>query len=111
MDLLLYGIALAVVALLQALPLRVVAWLGRTVGGIVFWCDARHRRVVIQNLTTCLGTGKSEQEIHAMAREIFRRIGESYGCAVKTASLSSDELKRRLEIVGLEKLFHLNSAG
>jgi KDO2-lipid IV(A) lauroyltransferase len=111
MDLLLYWIAVAVLALLQALPLGAVAWLGRTVGGIVFWCDARHRRVAITNIGTCLGNGKTQQEIHAMARENFRRIGESYGCAVKTASLHPDELKRRLDIVGLEKLMRLNADG
>jgi KDO2-lipid IV(A) lauroyltransferase len=111
MDLLLYWIAVAVLALLQALPVGAVAWLGRTVGGIVFWCDARHRRVAITNIGTCLGNGKTEQEIHALARENFRRIGESYGCAVKTASLHPDELKRRLEIVGLEKLMRLNADG
>ena len=45
MDTLLYLVARTLVALLQALPLRLVARLGRMGGTLVYWLDARHRRV------------------------------------------------------------------
>ena len=47
----LYYIARAGVGLIQALPLTWVARLGRWGGGLAYWLDRRHRRVVLRNLT------------------------------------------------------------
>ena len=89
MDKLLYLSARAMVAILQALPLTLVARLGRAGGGLAFRLDARHRRVALKNLAMCFGREKSPAEIHALARENFRRIGENFASAVKTAAASA----------------------
>jgi len=104
MDTLIYWFARALVAGIQALPLRFVARLGRRGGGLVYWLDARHRRVALQNLTMCLGNEKSPAEIRAIARENFRRIGENFGSAVKTAAMSFEALRPHVEFVGVERL-------
>jgi KDO2-lipid IV(A) lauroyltransferase len=93
----------AMIVLIQLLPLPLVAWLGRVGGGLVFYFDGRHRRVAMENLAMCF-TEKSPAEISRIARENFRRIGEGYVCAIKTASMSFDELKPHLEFSGFEKL-------
>jgi lauroyl/myristoyl acyltransferase len=95
----LYILARALVALLQALPLRAVARLGRAGGGLAWWLDARHRRVTLHNLNLCFGNEKSADEIYALARENFRCIGESYACAVKTAAMSVEELEPHVEFI------------
>jgi Kdo2-lipid IVA lauroyltransferase/acyltransferase len=110
MDWLLYVLARAVVALLQALPLRTVAWLGRTGGGIVCLLDARHRRVATENLQKAFGSTLTPEAIQALARENFRRIGENFACAVKTASMGPDETRGILTVEGAEKL-HLVEPG
>jgi KDO2-lipid IV(A) lauroyltransferase len=104
MDTLLYIVARSVIALLQALPLRIVARLGRAGGGLFYWLDARHRRVAQRHLTMCFGHEKSVGEIRALARENFRRIGENFACAVKTASMTFEQLKPHVEFVGPPKL-------
>jgi KDO2-lipid IV(A) lauroyltransferase len=96
----LYWLARALVALLQALPLPWVARLGRSGGGLAYWLDVRHRRVALANLKMCFGREKSPAEIRALARENFRRIGENYACAIKTAAMSFDALRPRVEFVG-----------
>jgi lauroyl/myristoyl acyltransferase len=93
----LYLIARAIVALLQALPLRWVARLGRAGGALAWWLDARHRRVTLKNLNLCFGNEKSPDEIRALARENFRCIGENYACAVKTAAMSFEEFSSHVE--------------
>ena len=101
MDTLLYALARALVALLQALPLTWVARLGRGwAAALAYWLDARHRRVALRNLTLCFGAEKSPAELRALARENFRRIGENFACAVKTAAMSFDELRPHVEFVG-----------
>ncbi len=57
-----------------------------------------------RNLTACFGAEKTPEEIRAVARENFRRIGETFGCAVKTASMGLDELRGHMEIIGAEKM-------
>src|SRR5688500_8451552 len=97
MDTLLYLVASALVKFLQSLPLRWVARIGRAGGAIAYSLDARHRRVAQRNLAMCLGQEKSPAEIEAIARENFRRLGENYACAIKTAAMSWEELKDFVE--------------
>jgi KDO2-lipid IV(A) lauroyltransferase len=104
MNTLLYCLARLVIATLQALPLRVVARLGRAGGAVAWWLDARHRRVALNNLNLCFAGEKSPAQIRALAKEHFRRLGESYGCAVKTASMSQSDLARVFEVTGAEKV-------
>jgi KDO2-lipid IV(A) lauroyltransferase len=92
MDTVIYWFARSVVAFLQALPLVWVARLGRAGGALVFWLDRRHRNVALENLTLCFGREKSPEEIHALAWENFRRIGENFAGAVKTAAMTPWEM-------------------
>lgn len=104
METLLHFLARALIAFLQALPVKVVARLGRAGGALAYWLDARHRRVALKNLALCFGHEKSPAEIRALARENFRRIGESYACSVKTAALSPAEMLPHFEFAGAEKI-------
>lgn len=104
MDPLLYALGRAFIACLQLLPLRGVARLGRCFGGATFHLDARHRRVVLDNLTRCFGAEKSAAEIAELARENFRRLGENYLCAVKTSAMTAAELKPHVAFVATERL-------
>jgi KDO2-lipid IV(A) lauroyltransferase len=99
MDFLLYCFARTLVALIQSLPLTWVARLGRAGGALTYWLDARHRRVARRNLALCFGQEKSAAELKALARENFRRIGENFACAVKTAAMSFEDLRPHVEFV------------
>jgi KDO2-lipid IV(A) lauroyltransferase len=100
MDRLLYHIARMLIGLLQALPLRFVARLGRMGGTVACLVDRRHRRVAQRNLSMCLGQEKSPAEIRALARENFKRIGENFACAVKTAAMSYESLQPHIQFTG-----------
>jgi len=104
MDTLLYWPARALIALIQAMPLPFVARLGRAAGGLAWWLDARHRRVTLDNLTMCFGNEKSPGKIRALGRENFRRIGENFASAIKTASMTFEELRPHVEFAGIGRL-------
>ena len=104
MDRLLYYVALGLIKFLQSLPLRWVARLGRAGGALGYALDARHRKVAQRNLAMCLGTERTPDETRALAKENFRRLGESYACAIKTAAMSWEDLKSSVEFVGAEKV-------
>jgi lauroyl/myristoyl acyltransferase len=98
MDTLLYFVARGMIAGIQALPLRLVARLGRLGGALAYFLDGRHRRVASKNLAQCFPE-KSAAEVRALATENFRRIGESYACGIKTADMTYEELKPHVEFV------------
>ena len=109
MDTILYCLARAVIAVLQTLPLRMVARIGRAGGAVAYRLDRRHRRVALDNLRLCFAGEKSPEEIRAIARENFRRLGENYCSAVKTAGLSDDKIRKIVEVAGIEKLYPPNA--
>ncbi|MGH7976675.1 MAG: lysophospholipid acyltransferase family protein, partial [Limisphaerales bacterium] len=112
MDNALYFFARALVAFIQMPPLRIVARIGRAGGAIAFWLDARHRKVALQNLQMVFGNEKSPEEIRAIAKENFRRLGENYCSAIKTAAMTPDEMKRHFVFTGAEKILpHETNAG
>lgn len=98
MNRFLYFVARFGIGILQALPLACVARIGRCGGAVMFWLDRRHRRMALKNLTRCFGGEKSPREIRRLARENFRRLGENYCSAIKTAVLDEAQLKRVVEV-------------
>jgi len=112
MNTVIYLLGRGVVALLQALPLVWVARLGRAGGGLVYWLDARHRRVAQNNLTLCFGREKSPAEIRALARENFRRIGENFASAVKTAVMTPWQMLPHFDLTLARSILpHVAGAG
>jgi lauroyl/myristoyl acyltransferase len=104
MNTLIYWLARAFVAAIQSLPLTLVAHIGRAGGTLAFWIDARHRKVALENLTMCFENEKPPEEIRAIAKENFRRLGENYLCAIKTAVMSPAEMVPHFEFTGAEKI-------
>lgn len=108
MDWSVYWIARSAVALVQRLPLRLAARLGRAGGALAYWLDRRHRRVALRNLGQCFGSQKTAAELRELARENFRRIGENFVSAIKTAAMSDRELDGVLKVIGAEKLLAID---
>jgi lauroyl/myristoyl acyltransferase len=112
METLLYWLARTLIAIIQALPLRVVARIGRACGAIAFWLDARHRKVALENLQMVFGNEQSPKEIRAIAKENFRRLGENYCSAIKTAVMTPEQMKAHFKFFGAEKILpHKANAG
>ena len=102
MSYLVYLVVRAVLGLLRLLPLRCIARLGRVGGALAYALDRRHRRVAVDNLTQCFGDSKTQEEIRALARENFKRIGENFAAAVKTSSMNEAAIRECVEMVGAE---------
>jgi lauroyl/myristoyl acyltransferase len=100
MEALLYIIARGLIAFLQMLPLTWVARAGRGGGAVAYFLDGRHRRVALRNISMCFASELSQTQIRELARENFRRIGENFACAVKTAAMSYEQLAPRVEFFG-----------
>jgi lauroyl/myristoyl acyltransferase len=100
MESLLILLVRGLIAVIQTLPLKLVARLGRAGGGLAYRLDRRHRRVAEENLRSCFGNERSPAEIAALARENFRRLGENYASAIRTAGMPGDEIDAILSVEG-----------
>ncbi len=103
MDTLLYLLARVLISGVQGLPLLWVARLGRAAGAIAYVLDARHRRIARDNLQLAFGADRSARELARLNREHFRRLGENYACAIRTAAMSVDEIGRHLRFSGTDQ--------
>ncbi|MGA1237352.1 MAG: lysophospholipid acyltransferase family protein [Limisphaerales bacterium] len=88
----------ALLWLLQSLPLQLVAHLGRSIGTLAYILDARHRRVARENIRKCLGQQLTPAEQKSLLHEHFRRLGENFACAIKTAAMPAKALEKVLTI-------------
>lgn len=100
-DWVIYGVGRVLLAGIGCLPLMGVARIGRFLGWVVYPLDRRHRRVTLDNLARCFPDWP-EGKRGDLAREVFKRLGESYACALRTAMMSDAEVREVLEMVGLE---------
>jgi len=89
--------------LLQAMPLRWVARVGRAGGALAWHLDRRHRKVALANLERSLGSKLDAAERLAVARENFRRIGENYASALRTATMTWEQLAPHVDLSGLTR--------
>jgi len=103
MEFLLYVPARLLVGLAQLLPLGLVARIGRGVGWLVYLLDARHRKVAVRNMTEAFRDERGPEEIRSLARENFRRIGESFACAIKTMGMKAEAIPGILEMGGTDQ--------
>lgn len=110
MNFALYWLGRMLVAFVQALPLAWVIRLGRAGGALAITLDARHREVALRNLAMCFPE-KAPEEIASLARENFRRIGENFGSAVKTAAMSEGQIRALLTVSGCERFVPFREDG
>ena len=99
----LYILARCLVGAIQCLPLKLAGRLGRLFGTLAYRLDGRHRQVAINNLTECFPE-KDPAEIRSLAKENFKRIGESYVSGIKTASLPPVSIRQILTVEGLDQI-------
>ena len=110
METCLYLFVRALVAVAQCLPLRWLARLGRSAGALTWHFDRRHRQVALDNLAACFPE-KPADEIRAIAKENFRRLGETYLSILKTGGMDAEAISKILKIEGypqLEKILQAN---
>ena len=109
-ETLLYIFARTAVAIAQCLPLRFLGRIGRCAGALAWHLDRRHRQVALDNLAASFPK-KSTDEIRALAKENFRRLGETYLSILKTGGMDAEAISKILKIEGydqLEKILQTN---
>ncbi|MGE3308468.1 MAG: lysophospholipid acyltransferase family protein [Limisphaerales bacterium] len=88
---------------LQSIPLPWVARIGRAGGAAAWIIDRRHRRVALANLERCFGERMNAAERRTLARENFLRLGENYASALRTSTMTWDQIAPHVDLTGLQE--------
>jgi KDO2-lipid IV(A) lauroyltransferase len=99
-----YGIYRVTEALLRLLPMEVVCVIGACMGQLACFLMPRRRGIVMRNLRIVYGSRLSLNEIRALTHKTFRHLGSNLIASIPASIISNDELKERVEIVGVENL-------
>jgi len=103
-SLLVAGIKVLLV-FIRVLPRKVSMKIGAGLGVLIFIILREERSKTIDNLTTAYGSEKSDEEIKAMAREVWVNLGKSgVEFAIKMRQEDPERFFRDLEVRGNEYL-------
>jgi KDO2-lipid IV(A) lauroyltransferase len=98
-----YGLVLAVEWLVSGLSWRTAWALGRAAGHLYYLADARHRRVVRENLRGS-GVVLDEAEVTAMSRACFAHFGALAFTTLRMLRTTPEEVRRITRIEGREHI-------
>jgi len=101
-----YGLFLVAETLVRLLPRRAAWALGRAVGRLFHRIDARHRRVVRDNLRTS-SLPLDDAAVRTLTRACFEHFGSMLFATLRLLRASPDQLRRLTRIEGQE---HIDAA-
>jgi KDO2-lipid IV(A) lauroyltransferase len=96
-----YGLYRAAEGLVRGLPYPTVLALGRGLGRAFWLLDARHRRVVRENLREA-GIELTEPEVRRLSRDCFAHFGGLLLGTLRLMPMDEEELDRWVKVEGLE---------
>lgn len=97
-DYVIYMFAATILFLLRCLPFEALVFIGRLGGGLVYYLDARHRKVAIKNLRLAFREEYTEEQVKGIARENFKRIGGVFTSSVKLHYLPESKIRKIMKI-------------
>lgn len=100
MDILGFGLFLSFSLLVRLLPRRACLWAGRTLGGLAYALDRKHRRMALSNLEKAMGREVEGKERRRIARASFRNFGQVTTDALKWTRLPAGRRARLLKVEG-----------
>jgi len=89
--------------LVGAIPLSFIEVFGVSLGCLAFSLDARHRRIVMQNIAFAFPE-LAPKQIHRLARRVFQHFGVMVLETLQAPFFSTDQLANRIRIEGKQVL-------
>ena len=93
----------AVTACVSLLPMSAARACGHGFGRLVFWVDAFHRRIAIENLTHAFPS-RPAPERRELAKAMFAHFGGLVFELLKFGTLTREQMSALMEVEGLERI-------
>jgi lipopolysaccharide heptosyltransferase II len=103
----LYVFYRAGLALLTALPLTALFWLGQAVGFCAWLILPKYRALAFRNTAIAFGNEKSPRELRRLVRRHFQRLGANLLSSIKLSLTSPEEMEKRVAVENID-IVHRN---
>jgi len=89
---------------LALMPVACCAWIGRAIGGAMYFVLPGHRKLALRNLDIAFGREKDERWRRRVARAHFKSLGGNLLCSLKLPLMSKEEIAARVTCEGREHI-------
>ena len=96
-----YRVALG---LITALPLRIIFFIGKTLGFLAWLRLPNYRRLARRNVEIAFGEEKSAMEKDRIVRRHFQNLGANLLSGMKLNTMSVEQVAARVEIEGADEV-------
>jgi len=88
------------VKIFSLLPLGMGLKAGKSLGRLIYYLDAKHRRIAVNNISAALGLGKPEAD--QIAVRVFENLGYTFAEFIKLPNLDKDYFEKNVTVEGFE---------
>jgi heptosyltransferase-2 len=104
LDLAVYLLYRAGLAIAEALPLRVLFTLGEFLGFCAWLLSGKYRLLAERNVAIAFADEKTPREMRRLVRQHFRRLGANLLCSVKLTSMPPEKILQRVKVENIEAM-------
>jgi lipopolysaccharide heptosyltransferase II len=104
MDRVIYGIVLAVVTVIRALPIKICFALGWGIGAVLWAILPGYRRLARENLHRVFGRDHSAAQLRRLTFRHFATLGANTCCAFRMAAMTEAQIRACTIFEGTEKM-------
>lgn len=108
---LVYMAFLGMEAVLRLLPLTLIWYLGRALGGVAWLVSGKYRRLVRRNVQIAFGREKDEAWIKKTSRAHFLSVFANGLSGLKLATMTREQIEARVRLDGMEHMEAALAAG
>lgn len=95
----------------RVLPVPVSFFIGRRIGDIFHFCDARHRAFAYANMRRALLGEKTPAEIGVLTKKFYRNFGQNFIEMFLLPKLDKQYLDRYVTVEGADNVVHARARG
>lgn len=98
-----YALFRCIEAVLWVLPITAVWYVGRALGGVMYFLAGKYRRLALHNLHIAFGREKSPAELRSLAHEHFKSLFANMLCGFKLPLMTEAQICARVRSEGTER--------
>src|SRR3989338_295720 len=104
LEYIIYLIVKSIGVMMRLLPLSLALWIGRRLGTIAYYIDAKHKSLAIANLKMAFAKEKSPEEIKKIIKTLFENFGQNIIELFRLPLMNPSKFGEYLKIEGREHI-------
>lgn len=93
------------------MPIGVLLWLGRRLGGIAFIVNMKRRVIAYANLKSAFAAEKSPKELRAITKRVYQNMVQTFIEVLNLTKVNRKYVDRYVEVVNMERIRNASVSG